>query len=81
VKDYAGKIASKVVKGQLGDLLRISSPSFIHSPLTYLQGAAMDLSLSSRYLTKAALTNDPFERLRLILAMYIGGSNINPAFC
>lgn len=62
-------------------MLRISSPSYIHSPLTYVQGAAMDVSLCSKYLTPAALTSDPFERLRLILAMYIGGSSINPAYC
>ncbi len=40
----------------------------------------MDLSFSSIYLTPAALTSDPFERLRLIVAMYVGGSSINPTF-
>lgn len=44
-KDYMAKIANKLIKAQIGDLLKISSPSFIHSPLTYVQGAANDVLL------------------------------------
>ncbi len=35
-KDYMGKIANKIIKAQLTDLLKLSSPSFIHSPITYV---------------------------------------------
>ena len=44
-KDYMGKIANKLIKAQITDLLKISSPSFIHSPITYVQGAANDVLL------------------------------------
>lgn len=78
-KDYTFKIANKIIKGQLTDLLKISSPSFIHSPLTYVQGAANDVLLCQRFLTPAAATDNPFERLKLIVCMYVGGSHYNPA--
>ena len=77
-KDFVAKIASKVVKGQFSDMLKISSPSFIHCPLTYTEGASMDLSYAPKLLTKAAEVDDPIERLKLIISMYVGGSHINP---
>jgi hypothetical protein len=39
-KDLMGKIAKKIVKAQLTDLLRITAPAYIHYPRTYLEGAA-----------------------------------------
>lgn len=77
-KDYAGKIAKKIVTGQLQDILRTPAPAFIHYPRTYLEGACMDLSYSSIYVTKAAEVTDPLERLKLIISMYVGGQHINP---
>jgi hypothetical protein len=41
----------------------------------------MDVLYCSRFLTPAAETDDPFERLKLIICMYVGGSHINPAYC
>lgn len=80
-KDYVAKITNKIVKGQFNDLLKISSPAFIHCPITYVEGASRDLAFASRFLTPAAETDDPFERLKLIISMYIGGSHIMPALC
>jgi hypothetical protein len=55
-KDFVGKIAKKIIKADFGDILRTPAPAFVHYPRTYLEGACMDLSYSSTYLTKAAET-------------------------
>jgi hypothetical protein len=62
-------------------MLKISSPAFMHHPLTYVEGSSMDVLHASRFLTPAAETEDPIERLKLILCMYIGGTHIVPAEC
>ena len=36
VKEMTAKIVAKVAKGDFSDLLKISSPAFLHSPHTYL---------------------------------------------
>lgn len=59
----------------------MSAPALIHSPMTYLECAAMDMRNSARFLTKAAETNDPILRLKLITCMYIGGQHISPEIC
>lgn len=78
-KDFMGKIANKIVKGQFTDLLKIASPSFMHCPITFVESASYDLLYCSRFLTPAAETDDPFERLKLIICMYAGGTHIMPA--
>jgi hypothetical protein len=79
VKDMAAKIAKKIAKGQIKDLLSTPAPAYIHYPRTYLEGACMDLSYSQKYLTLAAQTEDPIERLKNIICMYVGGQHINPS--
>lgn len=73
------KVAKKLIKADLSDILRTPAPAYVHHPRTYLEGAYYDMSLSSRFLTQAAKTDDPIERLKLILCMYVGGHHINPA--
>jgi hypothetical protein len=51
----------------------------MHYPRTYLESACIDASFCSRYLTKAAANDDPVERLKLIVSMYVGGQHINAA--
>jgi hypothetical protein len=77
-KDFAGKIAKKIAKGQVTDILRTPAPAYVHYPRTYLEGACLDLSYSAKYLTKAAESSDPLERLKNIICMYVGGHYINP---
>jgi hypothetical protein len=79
VKDMAGKIAKKIAKGELSDILKTPAPAYIHYPRTYLEGACMDLSYSSKYLTAAARTDNPIERMKNVICMYVGGQHINPA--
>jgi len=79
IKEVLSKIANKMVKGQFTDILKISSPAFIHHPVTYVESASMDLLNAQRFLTPAAETDDPIERLKLIISMYVGGSHIVPA--
>ena len=43
IKEVLSKIANKMVKGQFTDMLKISSPAFIHHPVTYVESASMDL--------------------------------------
>jgi hypothetical protein len=78
-RDYMGKIAKKIVKAQLQDLLRTPAPAYVHYPRTYLEGACMDLSYSSKFLTIAAQSIDSIERLKNIVCMYVAGQHINPA--
>jgi hypothetical protein len=54
VKDIAGKVASKVFKGDLSDILKVTAPAYVHVERTYIEGCAADLIWSSRFLTKAA---------------------------
>ena len=60
-------------------MLQTSAPVYIHFPRTYLESACIDLSYCSKYMTKAAEIDDPVERLKLIVAMYVGGHYINAA--
>jgi hypothetical protein len=53
-KDVVSKIAKKIVKVQLADILKTPTPAYVHYPRTYLEGACMDLSYSQKYLTRAA---------------------------
>lgn len=72
-KEILAKVANKLIKVQFSDILKMSAPALIHSPVTYLECAAMDMRNSARYLTKAAETKDPIHRLKLITCMYLGG--------
>jgi len=78
-KDMAGKLAKKIARGQISDLLKTPAPAYIHYPRTYLEGACMDLSYSQKYLTLAARTDNPIERMKNVICMYVGGQHINPA--
>lgn len=77
----ASKVASKMAKGEFGDLLKTPAPAFIHADRTYVEGAAADLAWSSKYLTKAAETSDPIERLKLVITSYLAGNHITPSDC
>lgn len=70
-----------MAKGEFGDLLKTPAPAFIHADRTYVEGAAADLAWSSKYLTKAAETSDPIERLKLVITSYLAGNHITPSDC
>ena len=72
-KEIIANVANKLIKVQFSDILKMSAPALIHSPISYLECAANDMRNSARFLTKAAETRDPIERLKLITCMYIGG--------
>ena len=38
-KEMATKIAKKIAKGQISDLLKTPAPAYMHYPRTYLEGA------------------------------------------
>ncbi len=81
VKDLASKITNKLLKGDFSDMLRTPAPAYVHVERTYVEGAAADLIWSSKYLTKAAETSDPIERLRLVVTSYLAGNHISPTDC
>ena len=78
-KAAVARISKKIVKGQFASLFRSPSPAYIHYPKSFLQTAAYDLSYCSTFMAKAALESDPVERLKLVIATYIGGQHINPS--
>ncbi|CDW73094.1 UNKNOWN [Stylonychia lemnae] len=76
-KELLSKIGKKILKGEFSDLLKTPAPAYMHYPRTYLQGSAKDLSLAPLYFKKAAEATDPIERLKWVVATYIGGHHIN----
>lgn len=80
IKDITTKIASNLIKLQFSDLLKTSGPSYIHTDRTYIECTAFDCLFAQKFLTKAAATHDPIERIKLILCMYVGGHHINPEY-
>ncbi len=81
MKDIAGKVASKVFKGDLSDILKVTAPAYVHVERTYIEGCAADLIWSSRFLTKAAECVDPIERLKYVITSYLAGNHITPSDC
>ena len=78
VKDFFAKVANKIIKAQVSDILKTAAPAYVHYPRTYLECAAQDLLYSSKFLTLAAETSDSIERLKYIICMYVGGTHVNP---
>ena len=78
IKDIAARITNKIAKGDFSDILKTPAPAYVHVERTYVEGAAADLIWSSKYLTKAAETNDPIERLKLVITSYLAGNHISP---
>jgi hypothetical protein len=78
VKDMVAKLTNKIIKGDFSDILKTPAPAYIHVERTYVEGAAADLIWSSKYLTKAAETDDPIERLKLVVTSYLAGNHISP---
>ena len=76
-KEMLSKIASKFVHGEFQDILKIPAPAYIHYPRSYLEVSAVDVSLCSQFLEKAAETSDPVERLKYVLCCYVGGHHIS----
>ena len=42
IKDVAAKVASKVIKGDFGDILKVTTPATVHVERTYVEQAAAD---------------------------------------
>jgi hypothetical protein len=78
IKDMFSKVTSKIVKGDFGDILKTPAPAYIHVERTYVEGAAADLIWSSKFLTAAAETSDPIERLKLVTCSYLAGNQFHP---
>ena len=76
-KELLSKIGKKIIKREFSDLLKTPAPAYMHYPRTYLEASAKDLSLAPLYFKKAAEATDPVERLKYVVAAYIGGSSIN----
>jgi hypothetical protein len=81
IKDTVAKITNKIIKGDFGDILKTPAPAYMHVERTYVEGAAADLIWSSKFLTAAANTSDPIERLKLVTTSYLAGNHISPSDC
>lgn len=81
IKDTVAKITNKLIKGDFGDILKTPAPAYVHVERTYVEMAAADLIWSSRFLTAAAETADPIERLKLVTTSYLAGNHISPSDC
>jgi galactonate dehydratase len=54
--DILGKVANKIMNVEFSDILKMSSPAYIHCPNTYLDCAAMDVKGYAQYLNMASKT-------------------------
>lgn len=54
-------------------MMKVPAPAIMHFPRSFLEVSAIDLSHASRFMQRAAETQDHVERLKLIASMYIGG--------
>jgi len=66
-----------MAKLEFVNLLKTPAPAYMHYPRTYLESAAIDCSFASTFLSKAAETTDPVERMKNIVCFYIAGNHIN----
>ena len=69
LKDIAKTFVSNVIKGNVGDAMRLRTPAYIHSPITYLDCIRYEFSCleSMLYIMKEKdLLDDPVERIKLI---------------
>lgn len=76
-KELLSKAASKFMQGEFQDVLKIPAPAYIHYPRSYLENSAVDMSLCSEFLARAAETSDPLERLKQVICCYVGGNHIS----
>jgi hypothetical protein len=81
VKKMIGGVAEKALRGEFGDLFKMSMPAQMHAPYSYIQTAANDTALCGTHLRNAAKTEDPLERLKWLCAFYIGMFHRGPTFC
>jgi len=69
-------VGSKLKEGKILDLLKVSRPAIISYPRTYLECVAGDL-LYTQLLDKAALCEDPIERMKYVTAFVVAGLHRN----
>ena len=79
VKELMARVTAKIMTADFSDILRTPAPAYVHVERTYVEGAAADLLWCSKYLTKAAKTSDPIERLKLVITSYLAGNHISPS--
>ena len=79
VKEVMARVTAKIMSADFSDILKTPAPAYVHVERTYVEGAAADLLWSSKYLTKAAKTSDPIERLKLVITSYLAGNHISPS--
>lgn len=70
-------LGRKLMHRKFMDIMNISRPASISSPLTHLEAIPRDF-VFSEYLDRAALTPDPVRRLQLITTFIVTSLHINP---
>ncbi|KAJ0400970.1 hypothetical protein P43SY_008773 [Pythium insidiosum] len=71
VKEVMMQVGSQLLSGKLA--VRISLPIRIFEPRTLLERVADGWNYAPTLLKKAALTRDPLDRMRLVIAFVVGG--------
>lgn len=65
-------VGSKLKEGKILDLLKISRPAVLSAPKTYLECIAGDL-FHTKFLDRAAATQDPVLRMKNVIAFTLSG--------
>lgn len=75
-KDLMKKIGGKLLKLQIFDLMKISSPAKIAYPITYLECFLNDYTYFPRFMKDVCDTKDNIERVKLITTWIIAGLHV-----
>ena len=79
MKELFKKVGNKVVKGEFTDLMKTPCPSYMHVPVTLLDLMMSDFSFARKYLLAAAKEEDPYERIKHVIAFFVAPNYINPS--
>ncbi|KAL6062324.1 Oxysterol-binding protein 4 [Balamuthia mandrillaris] len=72
--DVVKQIGSNIIEGK--DLVSVSLPVYLFEPRSFLERLCDGFSFAPTYLTKAAATTDPLERLKNVIAFFIAGTHL-----
>ena len=77
IKDVSKRIASKLIKGQIGDMSTISQPAYLHHYITMQHLHKNDLSFCGEF-KKAARTSNVIQKMKHVIKAFVASNFVNP---
>ena len=79
VKDIMKGFGKNLVKGNVGSILKLRTPAYVHSPMSYLDCIKYEFCMLEQVLLKAQeqeVLEKPLERIKWITAAQIGAIHV-----